>query len=530
MPSTTTSIIHGNSTGFRFRGSCLTVSTGLALSIAATLLLLYTTLTPAPHPRLRAHSPLTDTDLVSPIWRRLGCPSVAAMPRCVRKANRRALFEALVDEYLAPWSPAVAGAPPVRISAALLNSMELPFVERTVGRVRLTASGGVHFRVLQHWDKTYRVPRFAFFLSLVERTLHRYPGLKGLSSEFYVNVADGPRVTVDSASAEYAALPLFSLRTSQGHIDIPVPDPVEHGSPVTGAGYVLPVRGPRWVKRSPRLVFRGTSSCLASMHDDNWHLSPRVRVAAISTRFPSLIDAGVSKWIKLSRNTTVADITASANITTKKEMSLGDQLRFKFLLDVDGGLGSSRKRWMLLSGSTPFFQASTVYQWYEPLLVPWVHFVPVDKWFRNLVQHILWARNNDRKARKIARNAQDFAHRFLSDEAILEYTAVLLGRYGRLVQDVPRSNASVPYVCGEAPSLAAGPMGCRTDWFKYTKNESFPFGCLHLPKEHLSFLCYRQHPVNRKPEVKHGIHTSYENDFDIKWRAENKAKLGRKSA
>jgi len=353
------------------------------------------------------------THLVPLIWRRLGAKDPAEIPHLVRTLPRRRVFSQLADEYLAPWSSPISGGKKAPISSQLLDAMEVPLRWYTVGRIRLSTVGSVLFRVVQHWDKTYRLPRFVFLLDLVTRVLHRYPDLKALPAEFYVNCADGPRATVDSASLHFSALPVFSFRTEKSHIDIPLPDPVEHGSHVTGEGYMLDgdelSTAPTWENRKATAVFRGASSSIPGMHSGNWFLNPRVRVNQISAKYPNLLDAGVSKWIKLTRNTTVDDIVQSAGLEVKEQLSLPEQLGFKYILDVDGGLGSSRKRWMLRSGSVPFFQTSTVYQWYEPLLVGWVHFIPVDKWFRDLIRHIRWAQRNDREAKEISKNGREFA-------------------------------------------------------------------------------------------------------------------------
>ncbi len=469
--------------------------------------------------------------LVPPLWRKLGAKHPEEIAHLVRTVSRRDVFRALADEYLLPWSSPVVGGEAAPISAKLLNSMEVPLRSHTVGRIRLSAVNSVLYRVIQHWDKTYRLPRFVFFLDLLTRVLKKYPPLRSLSAELYVNAADGPRVTVDSASLHFAALPIFSFRTEKSHIDIPLPDPVEHGAHVTGEGYMLTGAEndemPGWDSRKETLVFRGSSSSIPSMHSGNWFLNPRVRVSQISERFPSLVDAGITKWIKLAENTTAEEVLESAKLTQKESLTLLEQLGYKYVLDVDGGLGSSRKRWMLQSGSVPFFQSSGVYQWYEPLLVPWVHYVPVDKWFRDLVRHVIWARQNDGNAKRIASNAREFAERFLSDEAIVEYVAVLMQKYSRLLRGVDRYNTPVEDACAQAPDVEHGPMGCRKDWLVYEPNATFPFWCRHKPLEYKSFVCRRRNPVTGKKEVKHGVYESYDNEYDKVWRVARENELER---
>lgn len=446
---------------------------------------------------------------VPEIWKRLGAKSIGDVQNLSRTLSRRVVFTALVEEALAPWSSVTADNDLIPISAALVDSMEVPNKASTA-RIRLSGDGRVLFRVLEHWEKTYRLPRLVFFLDLLVKVLKRYPALSQLHCEFYLNTADGPKATIDSMSQELGALPILSFRTEHHYIDIPVPDPVEHGSKVTGAGYVIEKnKRVNWGQKIPKAVFRGVASCIQKQHFGNWHLSPRVRASSISARFPELLDAGVTRWIKLSHNTTVEDIERSANISVKTALSLEQQMEYKYILDVDGGLGSSRKRWILMSGSTAFFQKSAVSQWYEPLLTGWVHYVPVDRWFRDLVESVRWAQQNDRKAQQVAENGMAFAERFLTEDAILEYLAILLQKYSELQPDARHGNESVPDPCVDKPSVAHGPMGCRTGWFQHFLDRGIPFNCKHKPEIEGSFVCYRPHPVSGRKQVKHGVYQPY---------------------
>lgn len=483
--------------------------------IAAVLLFLLSAHRPTsiPHPPVpppvRGYLP-PDTH-IPPLWRALGATSFQALPHLIRSTPRRDALAALADHYLAPWSSAtsdiVTRAP---VSASLLDSMEGP-LRHSTARIRLSGDGRVLYRVLHHWEKTYRLPRLIFFLDLLARMLRRHPELRTLHVEFYLNTADGPRATVDSMSQEFGALPIFSFRSERHFIDIPVPDPVEHGSKVTGAGYTLPsdFHAPPWTSRVPRLVFRGVASCIQHMRFGNWHLNPRVRAASISAAYPELLDLAVTKWIKLTHGSTPTDVEHSANITQAEPLSLAQQLSYRYIIDIDGGLGSSRKRWMLRSGSTSFFQQSAVFQWYEPLLVPWLHFVPVDRWFRDVVELVRWARGHDWIAREIAHEANEFAKRFLVDGAALDFLSVLLQKYADLQPDARYGNASVPNLCDEFPDVENGPMGCGMGWFEHILGAPAAFGCRHKPQVEGSFVCHRPHPSSGRKQVKRGVDTPY---------------------
>lgn len=482
--------------------------TALFALFTMVLVAAYLSYYPPQSPPIRVQN-VSIPDDIPEIWVRLGAKKRTDVEKLSLSLPRRKIFEELVAEALAPWSSAISGGESAPLSTKLFDSMEVPNKESTA-RIFLPGDGRVLYRVVEHWERTYRLPRLVFFMDLLLKLMRRYPQVKKLRCEFYLNTADGPKVTVDSMSQEFGATPMLGFRTESHHIDIAVPDPVEHGSKVTGEGYVIEKdMRTKWTEKKNVAVFRGVASCIQKQHFGNWHLNPRVRVSSISSRFSDLLDAGVTKWIKLSHNTTIEEIETSANITTKEPLTLQEQMRYKYILDIDGGLGSSRKRWMLLSGSTALFQKSAITQWYEPLLAPWVHYVPVDRWFRDLIQHIRWCRQNDHEAKQLAQNGMVFAERFLSQEAIQEYITVLLQNYAKLQPNARRGNESVPDPCAEEPSIRYGPMGCRTGWFRHILEKPIPFGCRYKQEEEESFSCYRPNPISGRKENKNGVFKPY---------------------
>lgn len=54
------------------------------------------------------------------------------------------------------------------------------------------------------------------------------------------------------------------------------------------------------------------------------------------------------------------------------------------------------------------------------------HYVPVNRDLSNLVEKIQWAKQNDEAARKIARQAQQFANEHLTPDKVLCYHVTLL--------------------------------------------------------------------------------------------------------
>jgi len=65
-------------------------------------------------------------------------------------------------------------------------------------------------------------------------------------------------------------------------------------------------------------------------------------------------------------------------------------------------------------------------------LKPWIHYVPISYTGADLPDKILWLRNNDEKARQIAKNGRNFGLSFLRLEDYYCYTSYLLNQFGKI--------------------------------------------------------------------------------------------------
>eukprot|EP00966_Prymnesium_polylepis_P090925 2105316-Prymnesium_polylepis.1 len=115
-------------------------------------------------------------------------------------------------------------------------------------------------------------------------------------------------------------------------------------------------------------------------------------------------------------------------------MSLPQQLsQFKYLVHVEGNGGwADRLRHALLSGALVMKQDMGVTEWYEPLVEPWKHFVPVSSTLHNLSDAVQWARAHDRQAAAMASASADLVEQALSEPAVVYYQSELFRRYAGL--------------------------------------------------------------------------------------------------
>ena len=120
------------------------------------------------------------------------------------------------------------------------------------------------------------------------------PGSKmPLKFDAVFRAADGPQISHDTMSRDAGYL-LFSLRSANLYLDIPIVDPTAHGS---NGDYVWPDDMPKrvpWEDKQDKLVFRGTVSFPIGVN--NWHTVPRIRAAQLAQKYPDMYDIGITKW------------------------------------------------------------------------------------------------------------------------------------------------------------------------------------------------------------------------------------------
>ncbi|KAL1528877.1 hypothetical protein AB1Y20_010200 [Prymnesium parvum] len=124
----------------------------------------------------------------------------------------------------------------------------------------------------------------------------------------------------------------------------------------------------------------------------------------------------------------------AASTDKPNRMSMPEQIsRFKYMAHVEGNGGwADRLRHAILSGSLVIKQDMGVQEWYEPLLEPWKHYIPVSSTLHNLSQAVRWAQQHDERALKMTRDAAVVLENVLSESALLHYQSELFRMYASL--------------------------------------------------------------------------------------------------
>lgn len=114
----------------------------------------------------------------------------------------------------------------------------------------------------------------------------------------------------------------------------------------------------------------------------------------------------------------------------KNSMSLNQQLKFKYLLSLEGNDVASGLKWQLYSNSIVFMRKPRIVSWaMEDKLEPFVHYIPLLDDFSDFKEKIEWANNNQDKCKEISANATNFIEQFLDLKKEKEIEKLVLEKY-----------------------------------------------------------------------------------------------------
>lgn len=120
------------------------------------------------------------------------------------------------------------------------------------------------------------------------------------------------------------------------------------------------------------------------------------------------------------------------------------QAHYKYVIHAEGhSFWADRLPLHLFGSSLLLKQHTPCGTFFEPLLIPDVHYVPIDAHFQTLALQTLWASQHDAHVRQIIHNAHNFATNFLTLPSIQSYVDTLLMQYQKLltIQPIPHADA-----------------------------------------------------------------------------------------
>ena len=109
-----------------------------------------------------------------------------------------------------------------------------------------------------------------------------------------------------------------------------------------------------------------------------------------------------------------------------KKMAIGDITNYKYILSIEGNVAQFRLALELSYNSVILLVKSDQYIWIQPLLKPWIHYVPIKSDLSDLMDKIHWCKTHDDKCKIIASNAMIFYKKYMNKKSVYDYMECVL--------------------------------------------------------------------------------------------------------
>lgn len=184
-----------------------------------------------------------------------------------------------------------------------------------------------------------------------------------------------------------------------------------------------------WSKKKEIAFWRGLTTG-GQITEENFLLTPRGTLVALSLQHSDLLDA---KFNGLCQTEVSDRILSQFPSCFAPFVSIEDHFRFKYQILIDGNTCAySRCYWQLFSNCAIFKQNSPHVQWYYSLMRPGEHYLPLEEDLSNLVEQILWAKENPEQTLELIKRANQLANNHLTHIHTLHYFALLIRKYAAL--------------------------------------------------------------------------------------------------
>jgi hypothetical protein len=293
-----------------------------------------------------------------------------------------------------------------------------------------------YYNIINETLINYKIDNVTIFINkrdscvLHKELLEPYPAL-------YPKNSNGmpPKLQKQYMNKHYT--PILSPYSNENYADIPFIIPEDWKLATNINDYTISDNDRvYWNNKKETAIFRGSATGSVEFKNNQ-----RLQITKLDYEWqitkPGLLDAGIVSWNardKIDSNLTITYIKPSImhdiDIFLKPRIPMNKQLSYKYIINIDGHSATNRFSYLLQSGCL-ILNVESYYvignqRWYDHLIKPYVHYIPIKYDLSDLEEKIIWCRNNDIKCIQIVKNANELYNEYFTKEGLMKYTSMLL--------------------------------------------------------------------------------------------------------
>ena len=183
-----------------------------------------------------------------------------------------------------------------------------------------------------------------------------------------------------------------------------------------------------WNKKIKKAVFRGQFSMqtyalgqYGSKKAEHWTEVNRGYLYNQCKDDSDLFDIGFSK---------ICNPELAKKIPTIEPIPFQEQQKYKYIISVGTNADwAERLRTHLFTNSLLVKHEAECVEWFYPLMLPWVDYIPFSIDMSDLTQNIMWATLNDFECEVMVENANQLAEKYLNEKTMVKFMKIVLDIY-----------------------------------------------------------------------------------------------------
>lgn len=292
-----------------------------------------------------------------------------------------------------------------------------------------------YYNILNETLQNNKIQNSIFFINKRD-----HPILHGDLTEPYPSLYNLKNKKIEKEYQFKNFAPILSPYSNKYYLDIPFIIPQDWQLANDNKSYYEINENIEWNKKIPIAIFRGSAT--GSIEPK---FNQRLQISIIDYNWkqtdPDLLDAGIVSWNSRDKIDSKKQLNFikplemnKLGIYLKNKIPMNEQIKYKYIINIDGHSKPNRTSYLLQTGSLMLVVESKNVigniSWFDSLLKPYMHYIPIKSDLSDLKDIIIWCKNNDDKCYNIVQNAEKLYKEQFNKDKILEYSSYLLNQIG----------------------------------------------------------------------------------------------------